>query len=213
MVCKETVPIVVGGLGDNWSQVRYAASQAARGFYTIAKDDEELRSAYDPDLVPRMCLNRYYVAEGVKLYSQETWKIVFGEKGRETVAKYAREISAFYIAQSQADNHAVREASCHCISELCTKVAQHIDKEPFKPFVEPMLHALLDCFKDASWPVRDCACLACGHFVVTFPEECKAVYPELQQLWLDHLSNNIQSLRENTAASIAQILQSETYAE
>ena len=54
-----------------------------------------------------------------------------------------------------------------------------------------MLNALLDCFKDASWPVRDCACLACGHFVVTFPEECAKVYPELQQLWLDHLSDNI----------------------
>ena len=71
-----------------------------------------------------MCLNRYYVAEGVKLYSQETWKIVFGDQGRQTVAKYAKEVSEFYISQSQADNHAVREASCHCISELCTKVAQ-----------------------------------------------------------------------------------------
>ena len=123
-VCEETVPIVVGGLGDNWSQVRYAASQAARAFYTIAKDDEELRTKYDAHLVPRMCLNRYYVAEGVKLYSQETWKIVFGDQGRQTVAKYAKEVSEFYISQSQADNHAVREASCHCISELCTKVAQ-----------------------------------------------------------------------------------------
>ena len=138
-----------------------------------------------------MCLNRYYVAEGVKIYSQETWKIVFGDQGKETVAKYAKEVCQFYITQSTADNHAVREAACHCISELCTKVAQNVDKEPFKPFVMPMLEALLDCFKDASWPVRDCACLACGHFVVTFPEESAPMYQELQKLWLDHLSDNI----------------------
>lgn len=69
-----------------------------------------------------------------------------------------------------------------------------------------MLAALLDCFKDQSWPVRDCACLACGHFVTTFPEESKALYPELKKLWIDHLSDNIQSLRENTAASIAEVL-------
>lgn len=156
-----------------------------------------------------MCLNRYYVAEGVRIYSQETWKLVFGDAGRELVCKNAGPICKYYIAQSQADNHAVREAACHCIAELCTKVAQEVDKEPFKPHVGPMLAALVDCFKDASWPVRDCACLACGHFVSTFPEESKELYPELRKLWIDHLSDNIQSLRENTALSIAQVLKSE----
>ena len=165
------MPIVVSGLGDNWSQVRYAASQAARAFYLIAKDDPALREAYDPGLVPRMCLNRYYVAEGVKLYSQETWKLCFGDSGRLLVCQNAKWVCEYYILQSQADNHAVREAACHCIAELCSKVAQQVDAEPFKPFVAPMLAALLDCFKDASWPVRDCACLACGHFVCSFPEE------------------------------------------
>jgi hypothetical protein len=65
---------VAQGLGDNWSQVRYASSQAVRAFYFIVKDHQELREKYDPVLVPRMCLNRYYVAEGVKIYSNETWR-------------------------------------------------------------------------------------------------------------------------------------------
>ena len=107
------------------------------------------------------------------------------------VCDYATEICKYYILQSQADNHAVREAACHCISELCTKVAQTIDKQPFKPHVVEMLTALLDCFKDESWPVRDCACLALGNFVVTFPEESKSVFEELSNLWFEHLSDNI----------------------
>ena len=80
-----------------------------------------------------MCLNRYYVAEGVRVYSNETWRIVFGESGKDIVRKYADEISNFYISQSQADNHAVREAACHCISELCSKVATTDEtKDPFR---------------------------------------------------------------------------------
>jgi hypothetical protein len=72
------IPIVAQGLGDNWSQVRYAASQAARSYYAIAKDDPTLREKYDGLMVPRMCLNRYYVAEGVKIYSNESWRLVHG---------------------------------------------------------------------------------------------------------------------------------------
>ena len=154
-----------------------------------------------------MCLNRYYVAEGVKIYSNETWRLVHGDQGRQIVCKYAEEVCNFYIEQSEADNHAVREAACHCISELCTKVAAVVDKEPFKPYIAQMLAALLDCFKDESWPVRDCACLACGHFVATFPEESQPVFDELCQLWFGHLSDNIQSIREHSAESISYVMQ------
>lgn len=70
-------------------------------------------------------------------------------------------------------------------------MAQVVDKEPFKPHVADMLAALLDCFKDESWPVRDCACLALGHFVVTFPDESQPAFEELCHLWLEHLSDNI----------------------
>ena len=74
-----------------------------------------------------MCLNRYYVAEGVRNYSIETWKQVFGDRGKQMVCDYAEPIAQFYISQSLADNHAVREAACHCIAEICNKVC--IDDE------------------------------------------------------------------------------------
>lgn len=31
---------------------------------------------------------RYYVAEGVKRYAQETWVIVLGQGGREAIARH-----------------------------------------------------------------------------------------------------------------------------
>jgi len=95
-----------------------------------------------------MCLNRYYVAEGVRTYSIETWKQVFGDHGKEAVAKHASAVCEFYIEQSKADNHAVREAACHCISEMCTKVAKEVALDPFRPHIQNLLEALVDCFKD-----------------------------------------------------------------
>lgn len=35
-----------------------------------------MREKYDHLLIPGMCFNRYYLAEGVRLYSLETWKLV-----------------------------------------------------------------------------------------------------------------------------------------
>ena len=121
---------------------------------------------------------------------------MFGESGKQIVCTYADPIAAYYISQSQADNHAVREAACHCISEICNKVAVDDErKEPFRQHIPALLEALVDCFKDESWPVRDAACIACGSFVAAFPEESQPKYEELCGLWIAHLSDNIFTVR------------------
>ena len=78
---------------------------------------------------------------------------------------------AFYITAIDSDNHAVREAACHCISELSCK----IEKEAVQPHVAVLLEALIVCFRDESWPVRDTACVACGKFILAFPKECEGI--------------------------------------
>lgn len=65
---------------------------------------------------------RYYIAEGVKLYSQDTWKRVTEGRGVTLVEQHLGKVVEFYVSQSQAENHAVREAACACIAELGTKV-------------------------------------------------------------------------------------------
>ena len=85
--CEQLVPLVAKGLGDNWSQVRYASSLCSRSFYLAIKNCEgqDAYTKYQEALVPRMCLNRYYVAEGVRNYSIETWRQVFGDAGKAIV--------------------------------------------------------------------------------------------------------------------------------
>lgn len=58
---------------------------------------------------------------------------------------------SFYIKESEASNHAVREAACTCIAELGNKISP----DAVRPHVSQLVTALLDCFHDESWPVRD----------------------------------------------------------
>lgn len=193
------------GLADNWSQVRFAASVAARKICELDQRDSFLEL-----LLPKMCLNRYYLAEGVKIYSQETWKLCFGKNGAFLVAKFIKNVVEYYISQSKADNHAVREAACYCIAELATKLniknkecAEHTVQE----FVPDLLEALVNCFKDESWPVRDAACLASAKFISGFPNESLAVVEsDFLELWLSHLSDNIWSVREDSAIALGIVL-------
>ena len=57
----------------------------------------------------------------------------------------------FYVIQTEADNHAVREAACACVAELGAKV----ERDVVRPHVSRLLDALIVCFQDESWPVRD----------------------------------------------------------
>jgi hypothetical protein len=175
-------------LADNWSQVRMAGSVLCRG-YALAlmamarKDDggggdeggegggditafEEALGDLVPMLLPRMCLNRFYLAQGVKLYSQETWRLVFGSPpsssspssssqpehdlhssggtrgggGLGAVSRNAAPICRYYSKMCDADNHAVREAACQGVAELAQKVGTHpIYAECLSPYVTMLL--------------------------------------------------------------------------
>ena len=168
-------------LADNWSQVRMAGSVLCRRFVRALlkihanneekHDDEEeeeqltdFEAATDdlvPMLLPRMCLNRFYLAQGVKLYSQETWRLIFGAHGQtpdelhsseETkggggmgaVARSAAPLCRFYTKMCDADNHAVREAACQGVAELAQKVGQHpMYAEYLSPYVATLLQVSL----------------------------------------------------------------------
>jgi hypothetical protein len=120
----EVAHAVAGGLSDNWSQVRFAASTAARRFMLAAPED--VRAQIDHVVIPAMCLNRYYVAEGVRLYAQESWRLVVGDQGVSLVTRHVDAVVAHYVEQSKANNHAVREAACACIAELMTKIKSKV---------------------------------------------------------------------------------------
>ncbi|XP_048580229.1 uncharacterized protein LOC116601563 isoform X2 [Nematostella vectensis] len=188
------------GLADNWSQVRLAASTATRHFLQTLPPIA--REQFYPILLPAMCLNRYYVAEGVRIYSQKSWKMVMGMEGKQLVEKYIKETVEFYVSQTKADNHAVREAACACIAELGLKVSADYTR----PHVKSLLDALIICFMDDSWPVRDAACVACGNFIQSFPNECQPKMPDLYPLFFTNLEDKIPSVRQGAAIALGNVV-------
>ena len=77
-----------------------------------------------------------------------------GTKGREALAAIAPETARYFIEQCSSSNYAVREAACHCMGEMATKV----DPARVAPQVGGMLRALLGAMGDVNWPVREAAC-------------------------------------------------------
>ena len=98
-----------------------------------------------------MCLNRYYSAEGVKLYSQDTWVLVFKTNGKFYVEKHLCNVVDYYLKQVNVRNTVTREAACAAISELFSK----IDKNLLKVHLDTLFKSLSNCFDCESWTVRD----------------------------------------------------------
>lgn len=188
---------LAAGLSDNWSQVRLASSTACRQFL-LSLSEAERRQFY-PVLLPRLCLNRYYLAEGVRIYSQKTWAEVVGKEGCRLVEEYLADVVQYYTHSTLADNHAVREAACQCIAELANK----INLKALQPYVDLLLRTLISCFKDDSWPVRDMACVAAGSFVRCFPEESRSSLGVLMPLFWTNLGDPISSVRQGAAIALA----------
>mmetsp|Transcript_27446 Transcript_27446/g.60408 ORF Transcript_27446/g.60408 Transcript_27446/m.60408 type:complete len:824 (+) Transcript_27446:216-2687(+) len=209
---KTTVKILKAGLADNWSQVRMAASVLNRVFWSTLQETcqfpaENLEKLYAV-LVPRMCLNRFYLAQGVKLYSHQTWKLVFPENGVQVVAKSIAPVVRYYVQMCDADNHVVREGACQAVAELAVKIGMDEEIAPvLQPHVTILLQALLMCFHDESWPVRDEACLACGIFCRAYPEECRPELPTLWTRWTEQLTDQIWSVRADAAVALGQACQ------
>mmetsp|Transcript_2791 Transcript_2791/g.6110 ORF Transcript_2791/g.6110 Transcript_2791/m.6110 type:complete len:845 (+) Transcript_2791:164-2698(+) len=206
------VKVLKASLGDNWSQVRMAGSVLNRVFWTTLREtcrfpEENLQLLY-PVLVPRMCLNRFYLAQGVKLYSHQTWKLVFPENGVQVVAETIAPIVRYYVQMCDADNHVVREAACQAVAELAVKIGMDDQyASALQPHVPVLLQALLMCFHDESWPVRDEACLACGTFCRSYPEECRSELETLWTRWTEQLTDQIWSVRADAAVALGQACQ------
>jgi len=159
--------LILLGLSDSWPQVRYAGCLAARAFFAPDRMSPDFLKEFCAILYPAMCINRYYIAEGVRLYAQEMWKNLVADKGREIVLEYLESFIKYYTEQTKAESYGVREAAFHCISEICTKVSV-LNKEKVRPFSKNLLDIMIDGMKDLCWPVRNAACAASGKIILVF---------------------------------------------
>ncbi|CAK0889540.1 unnamed protein product, partial [Prorocentrum cordatum] len=192
------------GVCDEWANVRMDASVPLRSFM-LALGSPERREPYLCEVLPRMCVNRYYVAAGLAAYSQKTWKLVLGAEGKEAVVRWLPSIVPFYILQTKVANSEAREASCKCIGELAARV----DPAVVSPHATALFEALLPRLsrRDA-WQVKLAACVAVGDLVRAFPEKFNlgAADPKLLHLLSALLADAVWSVREQAAVLLGQLV-------
>lgn len=96
----DLTPKLAAGMADNWSQVRLASTTAARRFLMALPPHLPSKFEVHANLLPCLCLNRYYLAEGVRIYAQETWKMVTAKEdggGRQVVVSHIGSVVKYYI--------------------------------------------------------------------------------------------------------------------
>ena len=197
---------VGAGLLDEWPHVRFAACVAARGL--LLASPAAHRPCLVPCLLPGMCINRQLTAQGIQLYSLESWRLLFGDpqSARRLLEAHIEASVAEILRQSEADNADVREAACRCLGEL----AARLDPTIMRPYLNVFLKRIHDLMKDPAWAVRDCACFTYGQLILTFPSEADSdstLSAELQSLLLAHLADNVWSVRESAAIACGNLLE------
>ncbi|CAI8014836.1 hypothetical protein GBAR_LOCUS9256 [Geodia barretti] len=179
-----------------------SSSVATRVFLTQLPS-LEAREPYFPSLLPPLCLNRHYVAEGVRLYCQETWKLVTEMKGVQLVEKYIAQVVEFYISQTEAANHAVREAACACIAELGTKVTPGV----LGPHIPDLVKVLLQCFRDDSWLGQRCSVSGMWELHVVVPRRVSTDSVSAPPLsFFSSLEDSMPSVRQGAASSLSTLV-------
>lgn len=191
------------GLADNWSQVRFAAAVAARNLVlklqrVEGEDKVRTDQVVMQKLVPPMCANRYYAAEGLRNYSLETWKILVGNQGASVVGDCIPQIVQHYEAEARSENYTVRESVCYCMAELARK----IEAKKVRSYAVRMLNILRERLGDLKWQVRAASARAIGDVVAAFHTECRPFMPELSLELVRHLFENVGVVRDDCAVAL-----------
>ena len=150
------VPLMTSGLQDNWSQVRYAALRACRA---ILRECVRTRTerVLEPDIAPLLLINRHFVAEGVRRYAQETWRILVGPQGGvDMINRHQSHYLELLVAACESSNQSVREAVISVVLEFLRRVfipAKQVSIDAKD--VTQLLKLCVNACEDESWPVRD----------------------------------------------------------
>jgi len=191
---------LASGLEDNWAIVRLSSTIATKDFiFSLPKNQRE---KYLSLLLPRLCLNRYFSAEGVKVQSQKAWKDICGHDGRQLLAKNIEATVKYYQESCKSENYAVREAACHSLREIGVKIEQKI----IEPHISSILESLFFCCNDQLWPVRDVAGVASSIIIKHHPTASEHKSKQFLEKYLSNLLEATPSIRKSAAVSIPNIL-------
>lgn len=192
------------GLCDEWGNVRMQASVAFRCFM-VSLQTSDRRHRFFHELMPKFCLNRYNMADGVSSYTRETWQLIIQDRGKETVTEWLPQLIPFYIMQTRVANSEARVAAAKCIGEL----AARIDKASVSIYANDLFEALIPRLsRHDAWEVKEATCSAILEMVRAFPDRfnLSADIPGLLPSLSATLADKTWSVREGSALVLGELV-------
>jgi hypothetical protein len=154
-------------LCDYFPQVRFSALNFLISFYDIfSKNNIDLISEnkeFRELILPKICLNRYLPADGVKNSSLTLWKSIVKENGISFIKTHFPFFLETYLHEMASKSPSAKEAACRCLQELIMRVSdeshlKYIEKKSFL-----MNSLLIKCIKDSAFNVREAALNSSGY--------------------------------------------------
>jgi len=214
------------GLTDTWPQVIYAASTTTNLLlesFPITVDDDftvnKQEGFYLESLLPHLCMNRYYVPEGVQILSQRIWEDRFHSQGKLLLTSYlntsdgASNTIQVYNRALQALNPFTRVSALYSINELINKINAKEIQLDFLQFSENLIYTL----NDEHWEVRIAACQTLASLFLSHPTlfnlntktNLLKDAETIKDLLVLNLFDNCWSIREAAANALVNALQAE----
>ncbi len=167
-----------------------------------------------PDLLPRLCMNRFYAAEGVKRAAHASWREIMGRQGGVALLSAHVTITvAYYSEMTKSNSHMIAESGLHAMKELALRVP----RASVVKVLPQILETLRACVQDESWPVKDAAVGALGSVLATFAFEISEMEADSSvdedgkistlffRVCCEQLLDAIPSVRETAAVALADI--------
>lgn len=202
------------GLQDEWSEVLFGASVAVRSLLvhpSLVAADAAVRDAVLDRVIPAMCMNRHNTVEGVRSWSQQTWRASLAA-GQTEAMKRLPAIVEHLELMSRSNNDAMRDSAGACVGEAVRPLVAPPEEQRAgivdsnaAPTLMPRLAAIVkNLLTDASWWVRSTACLACADLLsVAVSYIDLSTRNELLALLESLTYDNLVSVRERAAEALA----------
>lgn len=192
------VHVLHKALLDISPRVRFAAVAAVRPFIDACCRERPLDEQF-PQLIPPLCLNRYFPAEGLGRVCADTWQHAVGMRGRAVIAHLMPAVLGCYLAEAKAQLPACREAACRCLGEM----VQKLDPAVVTPHAASVIGGLVQLASDPTWQIRDAALVGLIGALQHFRTQADAA--ALDALLRARLADFIWCVREGAAGALLEL--------
>jgi len=156
-------------------------------------------------LIPVICINRYFPAQGISKMALSLWRQVVTlnslPSGVDLLGPMIDETVSLYIRESDSPIPGGRESASLCILEICRK----IPRDTLKVYVGELFQTSLKGCSDSHHLVRIASLTAISELCSEFAEELKHSFSEALLVCFEHLVDKNSTVREDSAIALVKI--------